>query len=187
MTNHPLNAIDKSKLMLFALALSPSLIIILGIPPILILIFGLHQAKKSKDFGCIEVAVHRFKVFMWCCFIPGVLLTIFLFWDKHNPFTNPDFLSAFIGTLAAGLYLFMVGGFFLKPLREHKEWLEKNGLFNFGLDQISDTNGVDIINNDGLQAYSTADELLKWAELKERGLVTDKEYFEARKKLLGSD
>ncbi len=44
--------------------------------------------------------------------------------------------------------------------------------------------GVDIIKGEKQKQYSVADELLKWAKLKEDGHITDDEFNDARKKLL---
>lgn len=46
------------------------------------------------------------------------------------------------------------------------------------------TSDVNIVKSDNLKAYSVADELLKWAKLKEDGLVTEQQFEEARQKLL---
>ncbi len=43
---------------------------------------------------------------------------------------------------------------------------------------------IDIIKSEKLKQYSVADELLKWAKLKEDGHITEEEFNEARKKLL---
>ena len=43
---------------------------------------------------------------------------------------------------------------------------------------------MDIIKSEKLKQYSVADELLKWAKLKEDGHITEEEFDEARKSLL---
>lgn len=42
-----------------------------------------------------------------------------------------------------------------------------------------------IIKTDGLKPYSVADELLKWSQLKDAGIVSEEEFQEARKKIMG--
>ena len=44
--------------------------------------------------------------------------------------------------------------------------------------------GLNIIKTEKFKSYSVADELTKWADLKEKGLVTVEEFNEAKKKLL---
>lgn len=46
---------------------------------------------------------------------------------------------------------------------------------------------VEIIKNDKLKSYSVADELLKWAKLKEDGHISEQEFDDAKKKLLKRD
>ena len=48
----------------------------------------------------------------------------------------------------------------------------------------TDTNEVDIIKGERLRTFSVADELIKWAKLKEDGHITEQEFNDARKKLL---
>ncbi len=43
---------------------------------------------------------------------------------------------------------------------------------------------LNIIKGEKLKQYSVADELTKWAKLKEDGHISDEEFDEARKKLL---
>ena len=49
--------------------------------------------------------------------------------------------------------------------------------------RISSGNGI--TKRDGTRTYSVADELLKWNELKKQGVVSEAEYDEAKKKILG--
>ena len=43
---------------------------------------------------------------------------------------------------------------------------------------------IDIIKGEKLKYYSVADELIKWAKLKEDGLISENEFNEARAKIL---
>ena len=51
--------------------------------------------------------------------------------------------------------------------------------------QASPKHGIDILQSQKLKQYSVADELVKWAKLKEDGHISDDEFDEARSKLLG--
>jgi len=42
-----------------------------------------------------------------------------------------------------------------------------------------------IIRTDNLKSYSVADELLKWTQLKDAGVVSEEEFQEARDKIMG--
>ncbi|MCH7630025.1 MAG: SHOCT domain-containing protein [Proteobacteria bacterium] len=49
------------------------------------------------------------------------------------------------------------------------------------------TGGSPIVGRHGLTSYSVADELMKWNELRETGVVTEEEFGEARARLLKRD
>lgn len=61
-----------------------------------------------------------------------------------------------------------------------------NGIFSSKVKvvPIPTAPNLDIIQGEKLRSYSVADELLKWARLKEEGHISEEEYNEARKKLL---
>lgn len=48
-----------------------------------------------------------------------------------------------------------------------------------------EVDGAQIIKNENLRSYSVADELLKWAKLKEDGLISEEEFKKAREKIMG--
>ena len=76
---------------------------------------------------------------------------------------------------------------FLHPLSKHARWVEKHGIFSneeFSTQGDGDAEEVEIIQGEILKHYSVADELSKWAKLKEDGHVSDEEFDRAREKLL---
>lgn len=75
---------------------------------------------------------------------------------------------------------------FLNPLSKHREWVEINGVFSTKPKSNLDNSGVEfkIIKGEKLKQYSVADELIKWAKLKEDGHISDEEFNDARNKLL---
>jgi hypothetical protein len=83
--------------------------------------------------------------------------------------------------------LFLLDKFFYKPLLAHKDWIEKNGIFsNEKKEGIRSTGpeDVNIIKGEKLKLYSVAEELLRWAKLKEDGHISEQEYQKAKDKLL---
>lgn len=48
-------------------------------------------------------------------------------------------------------------------------------------------NDVNIIRGENFKQYSVADELIKWAKLKEDGYISDEDFKNARDKILKSD
>ena len=72
-------------------------------------------------------------------------------------------------------------------MSQHKEWVEVNGVFSTKPKLTKDSSihsDVDIIKGEKFKQYSVADELTKWAKLKEDGHISEEEYNEARTKLL---
>ncbi|MBA4060164.1 MAG: hypothetical protein C0470_07285 [Verminephrobacter sp.] len=72
-------------------------------------------------------------------------------------------------------------------MRNHQGWIVENGIFS-SRSKVSLTPSatldIDIIKGERLKNYSVADELLKWAKLKEDGHISEQEFNEARTKLL---
>ncbi|MFD2190598.1 SHOCT domain-containing protein [Pistricoccus aurantiacus] len=84
-------------------------------------------------------------------------------------------------------YLVAMKVLFTAPLTTHAEWIEINGIFATKPKSGKKENvhsEVDIIKGEKLKQYSVADELTKWAKLKEDGHISEEEFNEARTKLL---
>ena len=45
---------------------------------------------------------------------------------------------------------------------------------------------LSILKTENMKSYSVADELLKWKELKDQGLITEKDFEDMKKKIMGS-
>jgi hypothetical protein len=82
------------------------------------------------------------------------------------------------------LYIILVNSLFLNPLTKHQDSVVKYGFFPKSSKIRNDDNEVDIIKAERLRSYSVADELLKWAQLKTDGHISQAEFDEARAKIL---
>ncbi|SEN89180.1 hypothetical protein SAMN04488003_1561 [Loktanella fryxellensis] len=202
MKNEPLIANEHYKIFLFLLLLIPSILLLVGIIPALALAIGYYLMKKNRDFSSIEASVKALNIYwkliavltlIWA----AVVALIFVVEIRSNPgfWGNPnevDFgiLAAWtVGLLAtAAGHIFMAEHLYSKPLRNHSEWVVANGIFSNQLKttpQASPKNSIDILQSQKLKQYSVADELVKWAKLKEDGHISNDEFDEARSKLLG--
>ena len=110
-------------------------------------------------------------------------------WDyeEHNPKVAMQTTMVAIGGLIAtpfvvGLLMFIFNSLFFRPLEEHKNWIIKNGIFSDEKDKKADS--TNIVGRDNLSSYSVADELLKWNDLLEKGLISKEEFTNAKAKLL---
>lgn len=147
--------------------------------------------KKNEDFSSIDTAVRNFKGYAWLALI-GCALSSLYWGNKHFNHENDwyyddEFFTSLIITLIPFAYLIVVQVLFYNPLKKHCEWVEVNGIFSTKpkSDQgVGTPSEVDIIKGEKLKQYSVADELLKWAKLKDDGHISEDEFNEAREKLL---
>lgn len=191
MTKQPLNSNDLAKILIFILLLLPSIGFGFGLIPAIFLIFGIFMMKKTHEFSHVETAVKNFKIYMYFAFFVGILFTLY-FGNKH--FTDENSYSYYgqmsfsflILSLVPIIYIISVNRFFIEPLFAHREWIETNGFIpnENVIESSKKKTNVDIIKGEKLRYYSVADELLKWAKLKEDGHISQEEYDDARKKLL---
>ncbi len=182
---------DQSKLLIFSLLFAPSIVLLVGVIPAIFLGFGIYMMKKNQDFSSIDTAVKNFKGFTWIAFIGCALSSVYWGIKYFTPEQSWYYDDEFFGSLTfAGIsfaYLIMIQVLFYSPLNRHREWVEVNGIFSTKpkSDKASKSHSeVDIIKGEKLKQYSVADELTKWANLKENGHISEEEFHEARAKLL---
>ena len=84
-------------------------------------------------------------------------------------------------------YVLILNRLFFLPLERHREWVAVNGIFSNTPRSTPAQSEVDIIRGERMKSFSVADELIKWAKLKEDGHISEQEYNDARKKLLQRD
>lgn len=191
MNNQPLNSSDQSRLLIFILLLAPAVIFIFGAIPALFLGFGIFMMKKHQDFSHVTTAVRNFRGYT-SLFLLGSLMsaaycaTTLKSEDSWRRLDTEFFGSLIISAISIA-YLIVIKVFFFDPLRRHNSWVEVNGIFSTKPTPIKNPRSeseMDIIKGERLKQYSVADELLKWAKLKEDGHITEEEFNEARAKLL---
>jgi hypothetical protein len=196
-TNQPLTSGDHSKIVIFILLFLPSIFFGVGVIPAIFLIFGIFMMKKNEDFSHIETAVKAFRGYTFlalliCCgfaiyfgflHITTEYTEDMYSWEKYDD----EFYISLFATSVPILYLVFISQLFFNPLNQHKEWVELNGIFSTkpkSEKNPSVQSEVDIIKGEKLKQYSVADELTKWAKLKEDGHISEEEFNEARTKLL---
>jgi len=194
--NTPLSSTEQARILIFGLLLLPTIVFGVGIIPAIFLLFGLVLAKKHQDFSHITTAVRNFNIYVVLVLMGGGLLLIgavihFSIIEGHGVKIDIGAVLLGIFVISAPLmYLAAVKYLFSMPLSHHKEWVVINGIFSSKpkTDTILRTESeVEIIKGDKLKQYSVADELLKWAKLKEDGHISESEFIEARSKLLKRD
>ncbi|WP_134632657.1 SHOCT domain-containing protein [Pseudomonas aeruginosa] len=191
MNNEPLSSVEQSKIMIFALVMLPAIFFIVGIVPAIFLLFGTFMMKKNSDFSHVETAVKIFKGYVYLALTVAALCTLYFAttlgakdrWERQGE----EFIFSLIFVGVAVAYIILVNKLFLSPLADHADWVESNGIFS-NKSRSSAEKGtfadIDIIKGEKMKSFSVADELIKWAKLKEDGHISDKEFQDARKKLL---
>lgn len=198
--NQPMSSSDQGKLLIFSLLMVPSIVFIFGIIPTIFLAFGIYMMKKNQDFSSIDTAVKNFKGYTWLALMGCTLSS--LYWgnkyfshryfgaENSGSYSNSysvEFLNSLALTVIAFAYLILVQVLFYSPMNRHREWVAVNGIFSTKPKSDKSANiqsEVDIIKGEKLKQYSVADELIKWAKLKEDGYISEDEFNEARAKLL---
>lgn len=182
---------DQGKLLIFSLLMAPSLVFLFGIIPAIFLGFGIYMMKKNQDFTSIDTAVENFKGYAWLALVGCALSSIYwgnkYFSAEDSWYYDDQFFVSLIFAGIAFAYLVAVQVLFYAPMNRHSEWVEVNGIFSTKPKSYTDSTSqseVDIIKGEKLKQYSVADELTKWAKLKENGHISEEEFNEARTKLL---
>lgn len=191
MTNTPLSSSDLSKLLIFALLSLPTFVVGgIGIIPVIFLVFGLVMTKRNSDFSHIETGARNYhRLLTFAVFASAAAAFYFgIDYSGCENYCSTDGLLTFAILVPVLLfYMIAMQKLFLAPLLSHREWVEKNGIFSSKpKDQKNGSQQADIniIGGEKFKSYSVADELLKWAKLKEDGHITEEQYNEARNKLL---
>ena len=147
--------------------------------------------RKSFDFSHIETACRNFRGYVKLAIAIISLFVIYfattLGAKDHYDREGEKFITSLVLLAISVFYLVISNKLFLNPLQAHKDWVAKNGIFSSKAKHLnSDLKQADIriIRGEKFSSFSVADELLKWAKLKEDGHITEQEYNEARKKLL---
>jgi|GEM_PF-1235012 len=208
-SDSPLTGGDRTKIIaFFAFLILPfgwfggSIIIIL------IAIFGLYIMKKDQSFKPIINAKKWMKAYLIVLAIAITTIVTAVYYDKnereysHYDKINERFIYNYnkninvetamvagvglIATpIAVGFFMFIFNSLFFRPLEEHQNWITKNGVFSD--EKNSKNDSTNIVGRDNLSSYSVADEMLKWNDLLEKGLITKEEFEKVKTKLMNGE
>ena len=179
--------------MVFTLLLLPVTIFLVGIVPVLFLIFGIYMLRKGGDFDHIETGARNYSIFCILVslgFLIAVGYQVFEYVNAtglskwRREYVIRDGGAALVGSAVPLMYIVAMRLLFLHPLRSHKDWVAARGPLSRIKTFSSKPGDIDIIKGERLRSFSVADELLKWAKLKDDGHITVEEFDDARRKLL---
>jgi fatty acid desaturase len=196
MTHYPMTSSEQGKILIFTLFLIPAIFFGVGVIPAIFLIYGVFMMRKNEDFAYIETSVKYMKIYLYLATIALWVFAGILYIDECDSefnvcMKNGDLEEPFIAVLLSFLpvfYFAILNSLFLSPLRAHRDWVSINGIFSSKKKSAAGLmSEPDIIKGEKMKQFSVADELLKWAKLKEDGHITEQEFNEARSKLLKRD
>ena len=191
-SNLPLDGTERVMIIGFFVGLVAT--IFFGIIPIIICLGLIFIIKKDKSIKSLESGK---KIFLGYLILLGFILSIscFVVAQDYAEFSsserylryarNYNILGLIVVPLGAYLIYLISNILFFNIIKKHEEWIINNGIFADFKGEKSfiekTTEKIQIIQK---ESTNTADELLKWAELKEKGLITDEEFQKAKEKIL---
>lgn len=185
MKDQPLSSNELGKITIFILLSLPPIFLMVGIIPVLFILFGIYMMKRTGDFSHIETAVRNYRYYVFILLALSIVFSMY-----HGAEYNEVTLQVVVGLIVSCVslfYIFIADNLFLSPLKLHADWVVTNGIFSGkrkNSNSTDDNSNIDIIKGERLRSFSVADELIKWAKLKEDGHITEQEFNDARKKLL---
>lgn len=202
-SNLPLDGTERVMIIGFFVGLVAT--IFFGIIPIIICLGLIFIIKKDKSIKSLESGK---KIFLGYLIIFGFILSIscfvvaqdyyeysmsleqssFLFYTKEEYISfayNYVGLGLIVVPLAAYLIYLISNILFFNILKKHGEWIINNGIFaDYKGEKSFIEKTTEKIQTIKKEPTNATDELLKWAELKEKGLITDEEFQKAKEKIL---
>ena len=167
--------------------------IFFGIIPIIICLGLIFIIKKDKSIKSLESGK---KIFLGYLILLGFILSIscFVVAQDYAEYTserylryarNYNILGLIVVPLGAYLIYLISNILFFNILKKHGEWIINNGIFaDYKGEKSFIEKTTEKIQTIQKESTNTADELLKWAELKEKGLITDEEFQKGKEKIL---
>ena len=87
--------------------------------------------------------------------------------------------------LTKSIIYFLSDILYFNIIKRHEKWILNNGIFaDYKGEKSFIEKTTEKIQTIKKESTNTADELLKWAELKEKGLITDEEFQKGKEKIL---
>ncbi|MCB4766587.1 MAG: SHOCT domain-containing protein [Sulfurovum sp.] len=204
-SNSPLTGGDRVKIIsFFAFLILPFMWLGGSVLIILIAVFALYIMRKDESFTPITNAKKYMKIYLVVVSLVIVSISSIIYYDEkdysyyssgsyeriYNENVKEETAMVAIGGLIAtpflvGFFMFIFNSLFFRPLEKHKNWIVKNGIFSDEKNVKADS--TNIVGRDNLSSYSVADEMLKWNDLLEKGLISKEEFKKAKNKLMNGE
>lgn len=178
--NLPLDGTERIKIIaFFALLILPLAWLGGSVLILVIIIASLYIMKKDKKFLPILKANKYIKIYLVVVTI--IFITIGLINIKYME----GFLIIIVSLLLSPILIILIDFLFFDVLKRHEKWIIENGLFSdFKNEKSIIEKTTEKIQTIKKEPINITDELLKLAELKEKGLITEEEFQKAKEKIL---
>lgn len=208
-SNFPLDGTERIMIIGFFVGLVAT--IFFGIIPIIICLGLIFIIKKDKSIKSLESAK---KIFLGYLIVLGLGLSISCFvmaedykesskfyykeylqtgdtyyLEWYKDYNNEAYIYLVVGLVVVPFVAYIIyllsNILFFNILKKHEKWIVNYGLFADTKDEKSFIEKATTkIQNIKKEPVNISDELLKWAELKEKGLITDEEFQKGKEKIL---
>lgn len=180
--NLPLNGIERLSIIGFFTLTSLSILLFgFGIIPLIICLSIIYIIKKDKNFEYINSGKKFILFYLIILSLPLLLIS----YDENKREVIRLLLGLAVIPLGLFLFYWLFNNLFFNILKRHEQWIIENGLFTDSRNEKSfiekTTEKIQTIKKEPI---NITDELLKWAELKEKGLITEEEFKKAKEKIL---
>lgn len=178
--NLPLDGTERIKIIaFFALLILPLAWLGGSVLILVIIIASLYIMKKDKIFLPILKANKYIKIYLVVVTI--IFITIGLINIKYME----GVLIIIVSLLLSPILIILIDFLFFDVLKRHEKWIIENGLFSdFKNEKSIIEKTTEKIQTIKKEPINITDELLKLAELKEKGLITEEEFQKAKEKIL---
>ncbi|WP_141051977.1 SHOCT domain-containing protein [Aliarcobacter cryaerophilus] len=178
-TNLPLSGTERVMISSFLfLLVASSFFFGLGIILTFIYLAFFYISKKDKKIKYLY-NVKKILLLYICTLLVISIITALAVGDNGVTYTTLTIL------LTNSIIYFLSDILYFNIIKRHEKWILNNGIFaDYKGEKSFIEKTTEKIQTIKKESTNTADELLKWAELKEKGLVTDEEFQKAKEKIL---
>jgi len=199
----PLNGGDRIKIISFFVFLILPFAWLGGSVIILLLVLsGIYIMKKDKSFTPIINSQKYIKTYLIILALGATIITPIAYYQDNTRYWRMDNIKdkksyikeiqtetamiagagLILTPIAVSLFMLIFNSLYFRTLEEHQTWIINNGIFSDSKDNQETSTGI--IGRDKLSSFSIADEMLKWNDLLEKGLISKDEFEKAKQKLL---
>lgn len=168
---------ELAKIIFFAFIQLLTCLVLIGIIPTLVLFISYFLMRRDKSVAIVLKALKIVAIYANLAMFVAICCLIYAYFDYSY---NDDYIGVIFAVLIlGGLYLTLLHFLVRKPVEIYGKYLEENK------DLIKDEEpNLNILNTENNKVYSVADELLKWKELKDSGLISEDEFLQMKNKIL---